>query len=360
MNKPRFPVFDWMRSIAIFIILIHHLPDYTLRIYDLNNFGIPLDLSRASSLNAHLGLGLFVFISGYLINSKKAIFRDLQEIKLFLQLKFVRIFILYYFACIYFFVFINDGSYGLIEIAIHVSGLQLLAKSANMPPMATIWFVGLIVVYYAVFVILKSTFLNRSVRISFFICVPILFFLLDRSFDLTDERLFLYYPTFFAGVFCVEFDLPKRQLWQRTSMVANVLFIAAILCFFANFQYFSAAQEGLNFLLRCLLLNVLTIAFAMSAYNLCQWLSKSVAGFNIRIQSFAYASYCMYLFHRPIFHLLETVNEVIAAQFPSGYGDLSQLLLMVVVGFPLVFGLSYLGQSAYDNLLRPKLLQLVY
>ncbi len=67
MDRQRLEELDIMRGLAILIILFHHLPDYGFNFFDLRNFGIGLDLSFLNGLNTYFGLGLFIYVSGVLL-----------------------------------------------------------------------------------------------------------------------------------------------------------------------------------------------------------------------------------------------------------------------------------------------------
>ena len=70
-GMPRDQSIDLMRFVAVIIIvLLHHMPSYYFNIYDLRTFNIPVDLSFLGHLTRYLGLGSFVFISGYLMSAK--------------------------------------------------------------------------------------------------------------------------------------------------------------------------------------------------------------------------------------------------------------------------------------------------
>jgi peptidoglycan/LPS O-acetylase OafA/YrhL len=64
------PEFNVMRALGIFIILAHHLPDYCFNYYNLSYLGINIDISLLNDLNRYFALGIFIFISGYLLNEK--------------------------------------------------------------------------------------------------------------------------------------------------------------------------------------------------------------------------------------------------------------------------------------------------
>ncbi len=106
--KNKLVVLDWMRAVAILVILFHHLPGYTFNYYNLNNFGTPLDLSIINVFNRYIGLSLFVFTSGYLLNLRKNHSFGLDETKKFIFKRWIRIFPLYLIALVAF-IFMNES-----------------------------------------------------------------------------------------------------------------------------------------------------------------------------------------------------------------------------------------------------------
>jgi hypothetical protein len=57
----------------------------------------------------------------------------------------------------------------------------------------------------------------------------------------------------------------------------------------------------------------------------------------------AYASYCMYLFHRVIFHLVTNIY--------SPGNDIYMLIFLILVAVPIIYVTSFYLQKYYDRLI---------
>lgn len=338
----RLLTFDLMRLIAIFIILFHHLTDYSFNFYNLQYFGIDLDLSPWHELNPHLGLGMFLFLSGYLLNRKNIKFSGFNESKNFLINKLLRIFPLYYLALILFFYIDKPDS--LIEIALHTVALQLIFVS-HFPILKTLWFVGLIMVYYLAFALVKNINLNLSYKIAIVVIFPFVVLFLGRYYKLTDSRLAHYYWVFFFGTLCAETNFFQQKIWQKIKFVIPLFFVSTFI-----FMYHLEDTFGLykiNLLQRHLLITVLSISFSLFVYQICDALAKSIKSRKMSeaIELVAYSSYCMFLFHRPVWYFLGKIHKEIL-DLDNPYINLG---IATIIGIPLIVGISFRLQSLHDK-----------
>lgn len=343
MNK-RLPVFDWIRSVAIITILFHHLPNYTFNFYDLRNFGIPLDLSILNELSGYFGLSLFIFMSGYLLNAKKVYFSSWSEVWSFAKQKLIRIVPLYYVALFLF--SLTEGIRNPIKIFIHSLGLQLIFEtSTHSIPIRTLWFIGLITIYYSVFAVVKQNSLSRKLRGGILISSWILPLALNGFLGVTDYRISLYWVIFWFGILCSEKHLPKLKLWKYLSQASAVLFVAMLVCIHADFEPLIGSES--TFLLKYTLLNAFMFSSVVTTYNVCHWLTQRLQ-FRAELKFIAYISYCMYLFHRPVWYVMSNllVNQLAV---DSQY---LQLAALTIVGLPLIMALSYGLQVTYDRYLK--------
>ncbi len=347
MNK-RLPVFDWIRSVAIITILFHHLPNYTFNFYDLRNFGIPLNLSILNELSGYFGLSLFIFMSGYLLNAKKVHFSSWGEVRSFAKQKSIRIVPLYYLALVLF--SFTEGIHNPVKILIHLLGLQLVFEtSTHFIPIRTLWFVGLISIYYSVFAVIKCSRLSKKLRSGILISSWILPLALNGFLDMTDYRISLYWVIFWFGILCSEKQLPELKLWKYLSQASAVLFVAMLVCIHANFE--SLIGSGSTFVLKYILLNAFMFSSVVTTYSVCHWLTQHLQ-FRAELKFIAYISYCMYLFHRPVWYVM---NHLLVNQLAVD-SQYFQLAALTIVGLPLIMALSYGLQVTYDRDLKRYLL----
>ncbi len=346
--KKRLPVFDLIRSVAIITILLHHLPNYTFNFYNLKYFGIPLNLSILNELSGYFGLALFIFMSGYLLNARKAYFSNWGEVRRFGVRKLTRIVPLYYLALIMF--SFTEHVHNPLKLLTHALGLQLLLRTeTHAIPIRTLWFVGLITIYYSVFAVVKNNSLDKRLRGGILVSSWILPLILNGYFSVTDYRISLYWLIFWFGILCAEKNLPNQRIWRYVSQASAVLFVATTI--WVDTEYKPLIGSESTFVLKYVILNVLMLSFVITAYNFCKWLSRRLA-FQSGLKFTAYISYCMYLFHRPVWYVMK---NLLVNQF-SVDGAYTTLMILVVFGLPIIFGLSYGLQSIYDRYFRQYLL----
>ena len=346
----RLTVFDWIRSIAILIVLFHHLPEYTFNFYDLNFLGVSADLSTLNKLNGYFGLSLFVFSSGYLTNIKKPLFSSLAEVKKFALQRFVRIFPLYYLALLLFCSIFEIRKP--VTILIQIFGLQLVVSNKHIQPIFTLWFIGLIVVYYAVFILVKISKLSVIARILLVGIIQVVFLLVHQYFGLTDFRLALYYPVFMFGVLCSERDILNPKVGKLLSYASIFLLFTSLLVLWMLLEDLIGNRDLL--LMAYLLLNIFMISFIVLTYKVV----RKIAGylqFKNCLEALAYSSYCMYLLHRPIWWPMQ---HILRNSF-SIKNDFLILAILIVIGLPLIFLISYALQVTYDKYFRHHVLTLL-
>lgn len=338
MNN-RLLIFDLMRSLAILIILFHHLPNYTGNFYDLNFIGINLDLSPLNELNRYLGLGLFIFLAGYLINRKRERFADKRSAINFLYRKFIRIFPLYYLA-LFCFILIHK-IYAPLKIGVQILGLQLLFASSTLKPIHTLWFIGLIVIYYYLFTVLNYNPIKKFYKGLIIILFPICIWILLTLFKVTDSRLILYYWVFLGGVFCAETNFFESEFWRKFNSLIPIVFVPVFLIsFFLEKQYkLITTNSSYSYLL----INLLIFTFVLFIYQISTLISRKNSSLKL-IQIVSYASYCMFLFHRPIWF---SMSYVLKQTLGINYSIAALILLFV--GIPVVIIISYYIQRFYDE-----------
>ena len=180
---------DFLRALAIVFVLLDHLPDYKIPFLDL-----------FSPYFGRLGVGLFIFISGYLMFLTNRSFNSTHDILEFYKRRAVRIFPLYLIALLVFFVlyglfaprlgFDPGMDFSLDNMIIHIFGLQILLSPAYATPLLTLYFIGLIVIFYLLypFLIKFSKNVKEFLLISL---VPFIIFLFSGIFSLSLMIIFL-------------------------------------------------------------------------------------------------------------------------------------------------------------------------
>lgn len=336
----RLIVFDWMRTVGIFMILLHHLPKYYLDLQKLDQDKIDINLLSFYELNRYFSLGLFVFISGYLINQKRKRFLNSRSLLKFLYKKIIRVFPLYYLALIAFIYMYQV--FDPVYIIIHILGLQLFFVSANFSALPTLWFVGLIVIYYSLFMILNHQPIKPIYKTFLILLFPIFMVTLELYFQITDLKIMLYYFTFLFGIFSAETLFFESQLWQKINPIIPIIFgFVFLLSFFILREY---GLKNINPVYAYILVNMIQLVFILFMYKICNSLSYRVPSAKL-VDLIAYSSYCMYLFHRPLWFLMVSImhNELQIAN------QNLILFILICLGLPLLIILSYFLQRFYDK-----------
>jgi len=355
MYEERLYELDILRVLGTFIIVFHHLPDYVGNFYNFNYFGIPINLSYINVLNTYFGLGIFVFVSGFVLYHTCP---KIDSILSFLKKRVVRIFPLYLVAIALFALTLRRLS--LSETLIHILGLQILLAPKFVVPMPTLWFVGLIVTLYSFYAFLARYARDSLGIVSFSLVVFGLFYLIRHFLLIVEYRFFLYFFIFLAGIIC-----RRARLFSRYDFGASHIFIAVLISF-ASVVVFRSFHEGpiyecggvteafisqasiaeiftVSTAVDTMMLTVIFIAFTL-AKKLKKCLNKTVTRF---LSSVSFSSYGIYLFHRPI---LDVITK--ASRFLFPHHSYWRLFSGVMFGLPLVFALSYIAQASSNKIVE--------
>jgi peptidoglycan/LPS O-acetylase OafA/YrhL len=332
--------FNVMRSAAILFILFHHLPDYSVNFFNLKFIGINYDLTYLRDLYRYFGLGIFVYISGYLLNHNYVDLSGWKNINIFFRNKIMRIIPLYLLALlIYIKLYMKLN---LISFFAHVLGLQIIFSSPLIDPMVTLWYVGLIMAYYAVFCVIKyGTDIFRSILI--ITIIPIIALILKITINVVDKRFLEYYLVFIVGIYSVRLLKIIRNKIALT-VWTSLLFI--FIYFYVVYVYPVITGDNKPPLFSLIsaealvLTNLIMISFAWVMHSICMKISKCKSLFFV----ISFSSYCMYLFHRPFWWLMLWLYK------PDG--DIERGIYLGIIGIPLLILLSYLLQNTYDIIIR--------
>ena len=267
-------------------------------------------------------LGLFMFVSGYLIGNKQ--FQTVRgSLAAYYRSRLLRIYPPYIVAILCFYLLgISDG--------------QTLIKAATLvsmfagPPPPTLWFITMIVFFYILspaLVRLKNNVLNFFMAC---LAIEIFFVLLDILDTPVDMRIAIYFPSFVAGVF-----------FSRHSGVSGVGKTSMITAFFL-------ASVALSFLFKnhpeqSYISIPLVLAGPLLIYTFIKQRELSIPWVR-PLSWLSYASYFAYLFHRPAYEILRKLY------FPDSF--VMQAAYLFIFCLPLIFITSWSAQRIYDQLVR--------
>jgi len=301
----------------VFIVFILHFTQYlggtTSSWYSTN-------IARLFTAGA---LSVYTFLSGLL--SAKHRFANANDFIHYYKGRFVRIYPLYLFAVVGFYLFgLLDNSQALLS-AMGYFGCLI----PNAPK--TLWYICMLMMFYLIMPFLNyaSEKYKSIYSVIGFILFEILF-VADVVFIGGDRRLLLYWPFYFAGNSIARFGL-KEKLFRTANIVFSV--IISVLCIFVIFIGAIKNNVLIEFFFGCsLIITLYLIGKAVTKV-------KSIACI---IKDVAYSSYVVYLFHRIVYEL--TFVKLGGVQ-----------VWLVPLLFLFIIITSYMIQYCYDFLIDRRL-----
>lgn len=307
---------DLLRGLSIvYIVGFWHLFDLT------NQF--PSYKNAVTHNLTVVVLSVFVFLSGYLLAGADGR-KDFPPLGRFFKTRFFKIYPPFALVAIVFFVF------GLIDRITLFKTLTLLSVFWG-PSAPTIRFIGMIAVFYVVTPVLiwaseKSVWMFFCLALSIYLgCVAFACF-----FQPVDERLLLYFPSFFMGIGVSRFNpiVPKALLYVAALVVA---------CCVALVYYLPGIEPQYLPQFVPLAVSGALIAFygtkdVVFGENLV-WLADRLAG----------PSYMLFLVHRPVYAFMRRIY------WPEGF---LQIPYLIFVCFPVAFVSAVYAHRLYEALFK--------
>ncbi len=328
-SKGKILEFDVLRTLAIFSLFLHHGG-----IYNFSAFGFPF-ISFTPYLELFL-LGSFTFMAGYLL--VKSFYKTHERSLLSIWAsKIIRIFVPYIVALLLFAIFF-DIEATRIDLAIHAFGIQLLLAPRIGVPIMTIWYVGLLLVYYLIFPLLLKLFDGIVGVFVSSILVLLGAYLINIRWGFFEYRFFYYYLVFLAGILCAKAGCLRGVATTKYYLMDKVvvLFIGIYgLSVFKDESLFSISPQFL------LAVTIYILSIVLFAFSLIQIFIRGKDKLTF-FGYVAFASYFAFLFHRPIWRLI--------LQPFTFQTDLTWFLYIIIVGSVVVISVSHYLQKTYNFL----------
>ncbi|WP_129626034.1 acyltransferase family protein [Candidatus Oscillochloris fontis] len=312
---------DMIRSFSVlYIVGYWHLLDYTA-------FYVSKDpyITRLTVII----LGLFMLISGYLIGMRRT-FQTVSDVVQFYKSRFLRIYPPYALACLLFW-FTGLGT----QISVFKS--IALISVFSFSSLRTLWFIAVLVVFYAITPLMVVIRRHQFVYILFCLSIVFVGLLGDFVFFTFDPRFFLYFLPFFAGIYIAGH---QELLYNRYFIATNYLLL--VVSWFFSFQGLELLEFS-AFATPLILFG--SLVFFLTTINLRLFLEKYLVQqyINWFIRTISFAGFFMYLSHRLIFLALT-----------NAFGpkpEIAQVLYMLCFCLPVVIILSWWGQFAYNKMI---------
>ena len=332
------------------------------------------------TLGIDVALGSFVFLSGfglYLQKNNREI-NSSDKLISFIKKRLLRIFPLYWIALILFLIFFDfyQGMNNIYLLA-HILGMQIIVAPLFSSPIWTLWFIGIIVIYYLIFIFLSYLGSSKKIIPASLVILAVFLFL-HFNFNLVELRFFVYYLPFVLGIVIADIYTSSYYLKIKEKLMNMSKFVPplTVLCCailgwilytnLAKFTYsYFLSNYGTTFLVFIIDQQITIFEFMslilLTDFIIVAFIVFTLAMFNliIRILSLiidkvyivkalslgAYSTYAVYLFHRPFlicfnFLMLEIFN--INMLYKSNF-------YLTFLSIPMLFLLSFLIQKTADK-----------
>lgn len=307
---------DFLRGASIlYIVGFWHMLNYTDAIPEYNN----LVTYRVT----WIVLGTFVFISGYFMG-KKEIEIEKKSLMSFYKNRVLRIYPLYLLSLITFtYLGMSDFMTSLKAALV----LSMFFKPA--PP--TLWFITMLMFFYTISPFLMSACRKLKIMnlVMIYFVVSVLLMLYFVFTRLLDIRILMYLPAFVFGLIV---SMDETGVSEKKSCLILALVVGIIVSFLTNTSY-----KQVNFLLSIPM--VTTAPYFL--FTMFRKKSASLQKIGSIISILSYSSYCMYLFHRPIY--------IVARRLYFPESGVIQLIYLVAFCLPCIGLFSFCIQKLYDT-----------
>jgi surface polysaccharide O-acyltransferase-like enzyme len=310
-KKQRIAFFDVARSLCmLWIVSCWHLFD-TIR-------GIPKVPRGLESLTI-ASLATFVFISGHFMGQRKD-----EDALTFYKLRLRRFYFLFAFSCVTLWLVSHFGTFHFINSKQVIYSLLGICCFVSSLPF-TLWFFSMIICFYAVTPIFNSSKISNKIKISVCIIIYLVLFLSTNYLHM-DNRILLYFPVYILGLFLKDFskDFSKDYHW--------ILLYCLNFCF--GFCLFFKYRN--NYLVN----SIIALGAPFFVLSVCYFISQKMSFLNEIFHKIGYASMCMYLYHRQVFHYMEWIQNYLNPIF-------TYIVLMLSL-----FILGYSIQYLYDYIVK--------
>lgn len=306
-----FPEVDILKAIAILGIVFGHIDNYVF-CHDVLQSGSPWD--------GMIVLSIFFFISGFLLSQTDSIINSLQDLKKFYWKKFIRIYPLYWVAIVSLVIIfgllqvspghVSPYDFSLDNLLLHFFGLQGVFPWYEIQSM---WFVGVIILFFLVYPIIVYTSKNLS---GIFVVSSLIFIfmtILHVYTGLIHIGALEYYPLFISGIFINKIVYsPKRipdENFLKNILYSNLILIFVIFLVLAlrkfnqfNLQFLPApGVKILSFVAMIFLCIILLIAVRLFV----KIRGKIMTGISL----IAFATYAIYLFHHQFLAVFTLITD---------------------------------------------------
>ncbi len=327
-----------LNVLFILIVLFLHHMNYT---YYYMSF---MSTYRITEFLGFFSVGGFVFLSGYRITQSKRSVPAAQ----FFKNRFLRIYPLYLFAVILFTLIVypdlNRGAYpDWSTILIHEYSLQILLPDLFGANYHTLYFVGLLFMYYFYFCFARQ-YLDRPKLFLLTSCGVFFFTLIIKTllemnhFKMFSVEWFYYFFHFVGGMLFANRAscLNHHPIFRKKVLITTALSSGIVLIAVSKFVSVNTWWEQTLHFLLVQFSTIPIYIFLLSNHIPLKPENRS----NRILRHLSYPALSVFLFHRPIWTVMKMIWPI-----PSFF----QWVYIVPFGTVLIFSASYAIQFGYDK-----------
>lgn len=326
--------FDVVRVVCMtYIVTYVHLYGYIYPQGRMTSF------QPASIALAHACLGLFTFVSGYLLGKKYQFGgKEGSNIWTFYKKRILRVIPLFVLASIAL-CFI-----GLNGMRATINGLLCISPFVDPKPM-TLYYIPIILWCYLLTPLVARHGLKWRVTCSLFLIAVLVAARL--LFPSIDSRFVFNVFFYFVGIIsasCFDWKFKTSYGTSLKTLAVSAFTLLVAFAMYRSLLYSSATQMAVGFL------GVFAILFVCEGISHLLFDSPQPSRNGFRtvgcqlISIISYASMCSYMFHRFFYWAAETIWNPIDTSV--------KWLYMIVVVYPIILVLSYGIQKCYDNMVK--------
>ncbi|MBI3151439.1 MAG: acyltransferase [Chloroflexi bacterium] len=324
-KKQKLQEFEALRGLSILLLLALHS-----EVFDASVFGFevdPLGQVVAASL-----LGSFFFLAGFFAEFSRQ--KTGGNAISFMKSKVIRIFPPYWLA-LALFIFVIKYTLKRFDTLMYVFSLQWLLSPVYIKPLLTIWYISVLIGYYIIFGFLLFRVKSTLGLLVWSIILFAAAYVTNMTTGLFEPRFFQYYFIFLAGVFFNRFEKERNIV-----LGMNFLYKAAI-ALVVLILFWLAASAGYDVRNGFYILAVDLFIFG--------WVLMWLSIFQTRVgewKAWAFlstASFFAYLYHRPIWYVLDQALSLEAGKARVFFNLIPGAIIALIVG--------YFLQIGYDRLL---------
>lgn len=280
--------FDALRAISTLLLLALHSEVFA---FD-NVLGI--DLNPIALFVGTFLLGSFFFMAGYF--EEISIAKNQWNWLHFLKTKFIRMAPPYWFALILFIFIIGYSLKKPFDQWVYILNLQFIFSPTYVKQLLTLWFISVLVAYYLLFLVLRNWIRSQA---AFFVILVIGFsilFIVHIRTQYFDIRFFEYALPFFVGGFMARNTRFMEKMMNTSNYIKLIVWFISIYLLW-NLQALGYQMQNIFFLFAINFYIFITIWVFLTVFR------SQIGKWKIWI-FISYASFFVYLYHRPIWDIL--------------------------------------------------------